>query len=86
MVYHSRMVYNVVALTAEIGGLFDIITKAFALIGLLINERALAAAMLNQMYFLKLSDKLNPQKGMWKHLTKFTTNLYEIKFNENLWK
>ena len=67
-------------LLAEFGGLFAIISKVFALIGLLINERALASSMLKNMYFLKLNDKLDPKEGMWPNLKNLTSHLYEIDF------
>ena len=77
---HSRNVFNVMGLLAEFGGLFAIVAKLFAVIGLFINSRVHSAAMLNEMYYLKLSDKLDPKKGMWSNLGKLTNNLYEITF------
>jgi len=68
-------------LLAEFGGLFAIVSKLFAVIGFFINSRVHSASMLNEMYYLKLSDKLDPKKGTWKNLNKLTKNLYEIKFN-----
>ena len=68
-------------LLGEFGGLFAIVSKLFAIIGLFINSRVHAASMLNEMYYLKLSSKLDPKKGMWSNLKKFTDHLYEITFS-----
>jgi len=59
-------------LLAEFGGLFAIVSKIFAAIGIFINSRVHSASMLNEMYYLKLSDKLDPKKGTWKNLKKLT--------------
>lgn len=76
------MLFNIVGLLAEFGGLFTLVSKAFTIIGLFLNTRVHSAAMLNEMYYLKLSNKKNKSRDMWKGLNKFTSNLYELTFSK----
>ena len=82
MKHHKRLLHNITELLAEFGGLFTLVSKAFIIIGIFMNTRVHSAAMLNEMYYLKLSNKKNKTKGMWTNLNKFTSNLYELTFSQ----
>lgn len=69
-------------LLAEFGGLFSVVAGVFATMGFFINSRVHAADMLNEMYYLKLSEKKDVQQGMWKNLKVLTGNLYEFTFTK----
>ncbi len=56
MMVHERNVYNIMGLLAEFGGLFSGVAKVFAIIGLFVNYRVHTSNMINEMYFLKLSN------------------------------
>jgi hypothetical protein len=79
MYEHSREAFNLLALLAEFGGLFAVVSKLFAVIGQLINERVHASGMLNEMYYLKLSDKQKEKKRP--NFKKISNNLHEIDFS-----
>ena len=78
---HTRKSYTIVALLAEFGGLFAIVSKAFGIIGLFLNSRDQMSNLLNEMYYLKLSTKQKGFAGMWKNHKKFTDNLHELTFS-----
>jgi len=56
MMAHERNVYNIMGLLAEFGGLFSAVSKIFAVLGLFVNYRVHTSKMINEMYFLKLSN------------------------------
>jgi len=78
---HERTVYNIMGLLAEFGGLFSAVSKIFAILGLFVNYRVHTAKMINEMYFLKLSNNKQPNLGMWKNVKKLTRNLNELTFS-----
>ena len=78
---HHRTHYNIIALLAEFGGLFTLISTVFSVIGTFINTRVHTAGMLEEMYYVKLKSSLGT-KGMWPNLTKFTENLHQLNFSK----
>jgi len=59
-------VFNILDLIAEFGGLSSTIMQLGIAIGFFINSRIHIEALIQENYFLKLSDNLDNSDNLWK--------------------